>query len=86
MVFADAGRDKVYGGDGDDVVHAGGGCDGIATSWGSCAASSASGGCRRPTCDPAPFTDEGPERVEVRDLGCVVFATGFRPDDDAWLP
>jgi putative flavoprotein involved in K+ transport len=29
---------------------------------------------------------EGPERLDLRDFGCVVFAAGFRPDYGSWLP
>lgn len=35
--------------------------------------------------DPPPFDDEGPERVDLRDFGAVIFAAGFRPDYSAWL-
>jgi len=35
--------------------------------------------------EPAPFDGEGPERLDLRDFGAVVFATGFRPDYDSWL-
>jgi putative flavoprotein involved in K+ transport len=34
---------------------------------------------------PAPFDGEGPERVDLRGFGAVLFATGFRPDYDRWL-
>lgn len=35
--------------------------------------------------EPAPFEDEGPERIDLRRFGAVLFATGFRPDYDSWL-
>jgi putative flavoprotein involved in K+ transport len=34
---------------------------------------------------PTPFAGEGPERVDLRGFGAVLFATGFRPDYDSWL-
>ncbi|MGH3117243.1 MAG: hypothetical protein ACRDQ2_09040, partial [Gaiellales bacterium] len=34
---------------------------------------------------PAPFDGEGPERLDLRGFGAVLFATGFRPDYDSWL-
>jgi putative flavoprotein involved in K+ transport len=35
--------------------------------------------------EPPPFGDEGPERVDLRDFGAVIFAAGFRPDYASWL-
>ncbi|HEU4942609.1 MAG TPA: NAD(P)/FAD-dependent oxidoreductase [Gaiellaceae bacterium] len=35
--------------------------------------------------EPPPFGDVGPERVDLRDFGAVVFTTGFRPDYVSWL-
>ena len=35
--------------------------------------------------EPPPFGDEGPERVDLRDVGVVIFASGFRPDYASWL-
>jgi Pyridine nucleotide-disulphide oxidoreductase len=35
--------------------------------------------------DPLPFGGEGPERLDLRDFGAVIFAAGFRPDYSAWL-
>jgi putative flavoprotein involved in K+ transport len=35
---------------------------------------------------PPPFDEPGLERVDLRDFGCVLFATGFRPDYASWLP
>jgi putative flavoprotein involved in K+ transport len=34
---------------------------------------------------PPPFDGRGPERVDLRGFGAVLFATGFRPDYDSWL-
>jgi putative flavoprotein involved in K+ transport len=36
--------------------------------------------------DPAPFDGEGPEHVDLRGFGAVIFAAGFRPDYGSWLP
>jgi putative flavoprotein involved in K+ transport len=36
--------------------------------------------------DPAPFDARAPERLDLRDFGCVIFTTGFRPDYRSWLP
>jgi putative flavoprotein involved in K+ transport len=35
--------------------------------------------------EPPPFGDEGPERIDLRDFGAVLFTSGFRPDYGAWL-
>jgi putative flavoprotein involved in K+ transport len=35
---------------------------------------------------PEPFDGSAPERLDLSDLGAVVFATGFRPDYHSWLP
>jgi putative flavoprotein involved in K+ transport len=35
--------------------------------------------------EPPPFGDEGPERLDLRDVGVVIFASGFRPDYASWL-
>ncbi len=35
--------------------------------------------------EPPPFNAEGPERLDLRGFGAVLFATGFRPDYDSWL-
>jgi putative flavoprotein involved in K+ transport len=36
--------------------------------------------------EPPPFGGEGPERLDLRDVGVVIFASGFRPDYASWLP
>jgi putative flavoprotein involved in K+ transport len=36
--------------------------------------------------EPAPFDGRGPEHVDLSGFGAVLFATGFRPDYEAWLP
>jgi putative flavoprotein involved in K+ transport len=36
--------------------------------------------------EPTPFEGEGPERLDLRGFGTVLFATGFRPDYSSWLP
>ena len=35
--------------------------------------------------DPAPFDARAPEHLDVRGLGAVVFACGFRPDYESWV-
>jgi putative flavoprotein involved in K+ transport len=35
--------------------------------------------------EPPPFADEGPERLDLRDFGAVLFTSGFRPDYSSWL-
>lgn len=35
--------------------------------------------------EPEPFDGHGPERLDLRGFGAVIFATGFRPDYDSWL-
>ena len=35
---------------------------------------------------PTPFEGEGPDRLNLRGFGAVVFAMGFRPDYGSWLP
>ncbi len=35
--------------------------------------------------EPPPFDHEGPERLDLRDVGAVIFTTGFRPDYASWL-
>jgi putative flavoprotein involved in K+ transport len=35
--------------------------------------------------EPPPFGDEGPERIDLRDFGAVLFTSGFRPDYGSWL-
>jgi putative flavoprotein involved in K+ transport len=35
---------------------------------------------------PPPFDADPPEEVDLRSVGAVVFATGFRPDYTSWLP
>jgi putative flavoprotein involved in K+ transport len=43
-------------------------------------------GMPRPSMDePEPFVDEGPERLDLRDVGAVIFTAGFRPDYVSWL-
>jgi putative flavoprotein involved in K+ transport len=34
---------------------------------------------------PGPIGDEGPDAVDLRDVGAVVFAGGFRPDYRSWV-
>ncbi len=34
---------------------------------------------------PPRFEGQGPERLDLRGFGAVLFATGFRPDYDSWL-
>jgi putative flavoprotein involved in K+ transport len=36
--------------------------------------------------EPAAFDGRAPAQVDLRDFGAVLFATGFRPDYEAWLP
>ena len=36
--------------------------------------------------EPPPFDAEAPDELDLRDVGAVVFATGFRPDYTSWLP
>ena len=36
--------------------------------------------------DPEPFHGRGPEDLDLRDVGAVVFTSGFRPDYRSWLP
>jgi putative flavoprotein involved in K+ transport len=36
--------------------------------------------------DPPPFYETGPEELDLRGLGAVVFTSGFRPDYTSWLP
>jgi putative flavoprotein involved in K+ transport len=36
--------------------------------------------------DPEPFQGRGLEELDLRDVGAVVFTTGFRPDYRSWLP
>jgi putative flavoprotein involved in K+ transport len=35
--------------------------------------------------EPPPFDAQGPELLDLRGFGAVLFATGFRPDYDSWL-
>jgi putative flavoprotein involved in K+ transport len=35
---------------------------------------------------PRPFEADPPEEVDLRSVGAVIFATGFRPDYTSWLP
>ncbi|MDX6533687.1 MAG: hypothetical protein QOF68_1431, partial [Gaiellales bacterium] len=35
--------------------------------------------------EPEPFQARGDVRLDLRDVGCVMFATGFRPDYSSWL-
>jgi putative flavoprotein involved in K+ transport len=35
--------------------------------------------------EPPPFGEEGPERIDLRDFGTVLFTGGFRPDYSSWL-
>jgi putative flavoprotein involved in K+ transport len=35
--------------------------------------------------EPPPIGDEGPERLDLRDFGAVIFTAGFRPDYGSWL-
>lgn len=35
--------------------------------------------------EPPPFGEEGPERVDLRDFGAILFTSGFRPDYGSWL-
>ena len=34
---------------------------------------------------PGPIGEEGPEEIDLRDVGAVVFAGGFRPDYRSWV-
>jgi putative flavoprotein involved in K+ transport len=36
--------------------------------------------------EPEPFDRTGPEELDLRDVGAVVFTSGFRPDYRSWLP
>jgi putative flavoprotein involved in K+ transport len=36
--------------------------------------------------EPEPFDRPGPEELDLRDVGAVVFTSGFRPDYRSWLP
>jgi cation diffusion facilitator CzcD-associated flavoprotein CzcO len=36
--------------------------------------------------EPATWDLNGPEELELRDFGCVIFTSGFRPDYRSWLP
>jgi putative flavoprotein involved in K+ transport len=36
--------------------------------------------------EPMPFEGEGPDRLDLRGFGAVIFAMGFRPDYGSWLP
>ncbi|MBA3687556.1 MAG: NAD(P)-binding domain-containing protein [Chloroflexi bacterium] len=36
--------------------------------------------------EPKPFDPESPEHVSLEDLGAVIFAGGFRPSYQSWLP
>jgi putative flavoprotein involved in K+ transport len=36
--------------------------------------------------DPEPFDPTAPEELDLRDVGAVLFAGGFRPDHRSWLP
>ncbi len=36
--------------------------------------------------EPVPFDDKGPDRVDLRGFGAVIFTSGFRPDYTSWLP
>jgi putative flavoprotein involved in K+ transport len=38
------------------------------------------------TPDPKPFDDRAPETVPLAGFGAVIFAGGFRPDYQSWLP
>jgi putative flavoprotein involved in K+ transport len=43
-------------------------------------------GLREPEiAEPEPFRDDAPERLDLRDVGAVVFAAGFRPDYASWV-
>jgi putative flavoprotein involved in K+ transport len=45
------------------------------------------GGLEEPDIEePAPLNEGGPERLDLRGFGSVIFATGFRPDYRSWLP
>jgi putative flavoprotein involved in K+ transport len=35
--------------------------------------------------EPPPIGGEGPERLDLRDFGAVIFTAGFRPDYGSWL-
>jgi len=34
---------------------------------------------------PGPIGEEGPEAIDLHDVGAVVFAGGFRPDYRSWV-
>ena len=36
--------------------------------------------------EPGPFDASGPDSIDLRDVGVVIFAGGFRPDYRSWLP
>jgi putative flavoprotein involved in K+ transport len=36
--------------------------------------------------DPEPFDPSAPDELDLRDVGAVLFAGGFRPDYRSWLP
>ena len=43
-------------------------------------------GLEQPALEPPePFDEAGLEHLDLRELGCVLFATGFRPDYTSWL-
>ena len=36
--------------------------------------------------EPEPFDGHGPDRIDLRSFGAVIFTSGFRPDYASWLP
>ena len=36
--------------------------------------------------DPQPFTSSAPNSIDLADVGSVIFAAGFGPDNRSWLP
>lgn len=44
-------------------------------------------GLDRPSIEPpSPWTETGPQELDLTDFGTVIFATGFRPGYGSWLP
>ena len=35
---------------------------------------------------PSPWTETGPQEIDLSDFGCAIFACGFRPEYASWLP
>jgi putative flavoprotein involved in K+ transport len=38
-----------------------------------------------PEAEPEPLADGAPERISLDGMGAVIFATGYRPDYEAWI-